>query len=329
MMRALIWLTVLLAGLYAGYWYVGSRAALRGAETALAAAEARGMTDAAEVGIAGFPSRFDLTVEPFRLRQPPFDWRADFLQVFALSWRPHHLIAVWPDAQRLTVAGRPMDLTVDDMRGSAVVAPGDDLALDRATVVIEAPELAAPGGQGFAARQIRLAVGAEDAARQTLRLGLEALDIVPATGSRAVADPGGALPDSIDWLRIDATLGLDAPLDRQALSVPPRPESLEIRDLSLRWGALSLTAAGRLGIDRDGRLAGQIDLEAARWREVLGLAVAAGLVRAELAPTYGAALTALANAAGGPDDTIRVPLVFAGGWATLGPLPLGRAPRLR
>ncbi len=58
------------------------------------------------------------------------------------------------------------------------------------------------------------------------------------------------------------------------------------------------------------------------------VAVALGLVRPELEQTVTNMLAELAKGSGKP-DTVDLPLVFEKGWMSLGPLPLGPAPRLR
>ena len=326
-MRALLWITTAAAVLYGGYWVAGSTAMRRGAEAALADLQAQGIAGPAEITLRGFPSRFDLTVEPVALRSGAVEWTAPFVQLFMLAYRPTHLIAVWPHEQVLTLAGLPLAITSTDMRASAVVGASADLPLDRTVLIAEDLAIQAGADLGVTLTEARLATRA-DPAGLTHDLGAELLGLSLSAGLRAAADPEGTLPAVMDRLRLDAALTLDRPLDRHAASAPPRPLALTLRDLSLRWGDLSLTASGQLDRSADGRLTGRIDIDAEHWREILALAVATGLVRAELAPTYAAALEQLAAVSGPDPDRLQVPLVLSGGWITLGPLPIGIAPRI-
>lgn len=327
-MRALLWITTAAAVLYGGYWVAGSTAMRRGAEAALADLQAQGIAGPAEITLRGFPSRFDLTVEPVALRRGTVEWTAPFVQLFMLAYRPTHLIAVWPHEQVLTLAGLPLTITSTDMRASAVVGANADLPLDRTVFIAEDLAVSARADLGVSLTEARLATRATDEGRLVHDLGAELLGIRLSPGLRNAADPAGALPEIMDSLRLNAALTLDAPLDRHAASTPPRPVALTLRDLSLRWGDLSLTASGQLDRAADGRLTGRIDIDADHWREILALAVATGLVRKELAPTYAAALEQLAAVSGSDPDRLQVPLVFSGGWITLGPLPIGIAPRI-
>lgn len=328
MMRALLWISTAAAVVYGGYWVAGSMAMRRGAEAALADLQAQGIAGPAGISLRGFPSRFDLTVEPVALRSGAVEWSAPFVQLFMLAYRPTHLIAVWPHEQRLTLAGLPLAITSTDMRASAVVGVSADLPLDRSVFIARDLAVNAGADLGVMLAEARIASRSTDAGGLVHDLGAELSGLTLSPGLRAAADPAGTLPAAMDRLHLNAALTLDAPLDRHAASAPPRPVALTLRELSLRWGDLRLTASGRLDRGADGRLMGRIEIDADHWREILALAVTTGLLRAELAPTYAAALEQLAAVSGRGPDRLQVPLVFSGGWITLGPLSLGIAPRI-
>lgn len=329
-MRALLWITTAAAVLYGGYWVAGSTAMRRGAEAALTDLQAQGLAGPTEITLRGFPSRFDLTVEPVALQSAGggVQWTAPFVQLFMLAYRPTHLIAVWPHEQTLALAGLPLAITSTDMRASAVVGASADLPLDRAVFIAKDLALDAGAGHGATLAEARLATEATDPDRLVHHLGAELLGLSLSPALQAVADPGGTLPDRLDWLRLNGTLTLDRPLDRHAGAAAPIPQVLDLQELSLRWGEVNLSASGQLERGADGRLQGRIDIDARQWREILALATAAGLVPPELAPTYGAALEKIAEASGSEPDRLTVPLVLSGGWITLGALPIGRAPRI-
>lgn len=329
-MRLLLWLSLVLAVLYGGYWVVGSRAVKAGAETALADLRAQGVAEYSEVALHGFPSRFDLTVRDVGLTGAggALRWQAPFLQVFALAYRPHHVIAVWPQEQSLTLAGEPVALQSQDMRASAVVEPGTALTLDHAAFVARAVALQGSAGRSAEIADLRLAIRkAQDGEPLAQDIGVEVLGVTPSPALKALADPSASLPATIDWLRLDATAGLDRPLDRFAgAGEGPRLTGLELREFNLRWGDLSVEAEGGFEVTATGQPEGRITLRADRWREILHLATTAGLMREEIAPTVENALARLAEASGSP-ETLELPLVFQRGRMSLGPIPLGAAPR--
>ena len=328
-MRRLIVIVLVFAVLYGGYWLVASRMVEGAVRDEVSRLEAAGIANVADVSLAGFPSRFDLTFDaPAMLdRSGLFGWRAPFLQVFALSYRPNHVIAVWPHEQEVMVAGLPLTVTSEDMRASARVA-GVDAMLDRVTFVANAVGVEPPDAAGLSVGEVRVATRRLDAEGAVQELGIALLGIVPDPGVRAVLDPDGELSETIDWLRLDAALTFDAPLDRHAATgaPPPRLAMAEMREISLRWGALAVEGKGQVGTDTAGRLEGRIDLVVRDWRHLVRLASVTGLVRAEIAPTFEAALEQI-DAADGDDAALRVPLSWNNGRTSLGPIPLGPAPR--
>ncbi|HSF64747.1 MAG TPA: DUF2125 domain-containing protein, partial [Paracoccaceae bacterium] len=102
-MRWLLWIVVAAATLWSGYWFAGSRALERGAVQAIAMQAAQGFVSQADVSVQGFPNRFDLTLTEPRFGDPArgLVWEAPFAQLFALSYKPWHLIAAFPPEQRL------------------------------------------------------------------------------------------------------------------------------------------------------------------------------------------------------------------------------------
>ena len=147
-MRALIWITAVLSLAYGGYWAVASSQVRAGATQALDEMRAEGRADYSALSLTGFPSRFDLTITDPVFAGAQASWRAPFLQVFALSYRPNHIIAVWPHEQTLAVAGQRIAVTSDDMRASAVFGAQTALPLDRSTFVAGALRLGLGRGLG-------------------------------------------------------------------------------------------------------------------------------------------------------------------------------------
>ena len=86
--------------------------------------------------VVGFPSRFDLTITAPVLADPArgMAWRAPFAQVFAMSWKPWHLIASLPGGQEISVSGQKFGLDTDRLMASLLLVPGPDLALSEAVV---------------------------------------------------------------------------------------------------------------------------------------------------------------------------------------------------
>ena len=95
----------------------------------------------------------------------------------------------------------------------------------------------------------------------------------------------------------------------------------------LSFPAEQFTASGALTARSDGIAEGEIALRVEGWRRLPPVLVALGLVKPDIAPTVERMLEVIA--AQSPDlDVINITLSCQDGRMSLGPLPLGPAPRL-
>jgi len=331
-MGKLMAIALIAAGLWGGYWFIGSAAVERGLIGWFDAQRAQGwQAEYASLNTAGFPSRFDTTISDLKLGDPAAGliWAAPMVQFLALSYRPNHIIAVLPPSQTLTTPYETVQITSDGMRGSVVFKPGTALALDHSAFVLQNLALAAASGWSLALTEGRLATRQTVAIENAHDVAFQALDLAPDTALRRLFDPGAQLPATVDTLKLDATLQFDAPWDRFALDgAHPQITTLDLKLAQATWGTLDLQAAGTLSIDDRGIPTGRITLTATNWRAMLAMAVDSGLVPPDLAQTAERGLALLAGMSGTP-DTLSAPLSFQNGLVSFGPVPLGAAPRLR
>ena len=325
-MRRLIWVVLAVSGLWGGYWFVGSTVLERAARDWLASA-APGVT-AASVDVTGFPNRFDLTLTALQVGGAgEAVWQAPFLQLLTLSYKPWHLIAAFPPAQTVTLPdGRVLAMTAQKLQASLVVTPTRAVALDRIVVAGDGLSLGLDGAAGLSLDSLRFATRLDPALVDTHEIGLDIKGLRPARGV-LTALPDRPLPDGDASLHVDAFLGFSAPLDRFAGDTQPVPVLIELKEAHLVWDDIVIGATGRLTPDADGLAEGKIDLTLSGWDSAIAVAVAAGALRPEIAPTWAELARRMAEASRTP-DRIDLALVFANGRMRLGPLPLGPAPRL-
>ncbi|MES2665838.1 MAG: DUF2125 domain-containing protein [Pseudomonadota bacterium] len=325
-MRWMIWVVAILAMLWGGYWVVGSTALERAAVQWFADQPAQGREASySALTVEGFPSRFDMTITDPRLADPAtgFGWDAPFVQLLTLSYTPWHMIAALPNSQSFRTPAGTITLQSDKMQASVIVTPGPRLALDRTTLL--GTGLAASGpGWSLAARELRLATRIDASGPNAHQIGVEVLDLTPDTALSAALTEASPLPALIGRLRLDATARLTTPLDRFATDI--QATEITVKDASIVWGDLSGTASGKLVAGAGGRAEGRIDLRLQNWRLLIPVLVATGAVTPDLAPTVENMLAALA---GDDPANLQVPLTFAKGRISLGPLPVGIAPMMR
>ncbi len=329
-MRALLWIVLVAAGLWGGYWFIGSRA-MEQAATGWFAAQ-RGDPILAEqqgIAVAGFPNRFDLTVTEPRLTdtQTGLRWTAPFAQVFMMSWKPWHVIATLPQEQTLALPGQDIALTSTLIQGSLVVVPGTDLVLDRTAIAGDGIALRSSAGWEVAATTARFGTRRAPDRATAHEVALDLTTLTPTAAFRMALANRSDLPEQINQLRLDTVLGLSGPIDRFAATTRPRLTDITLREGLLRWGDLVLSAQGSLTPAADGTPQGRIDLRVENWRELVPVLIASGLVTDQTSQTLTRALELYA-AQGSDPGVLNLPLSFQQGWMNLGPLPLGPAPRL-
>jgi hypothetical protein len=335
-MRKLLFLLIFATVLWSGYWFAGSTAIRSGAEGWFADAPAQGLV--AEKGtltVAGFPNRFDLTVTDLRLADPAsgMGWQAPFAQVFAMTWKPWHIIAALPPSQVVTLPDQEVTLAAEGLRASLRAKPATDVPL--AAIILESGPFTATSTLGWTTGAARVVAsisadeevpGAGDAPNAYV-LSLDLGDLTPDPAATRAILEGAGLPPVIATVRVLATATTTAPLDRHAGDSNPRLAALKLTDLAVVWGDLSVAAAGDIAPDDAGFAAGRIDIAITNWQPLVPAMVAAGAVQPELAQTVQTMLTALARDTG-DENVLKLPLVLQDGRMSLGPLPLGPAPLL-
>ena len=323
-MRLLAGVIVVLALLYGGYWFVGAGAAERGALAALDRLQARGVVvQHGGLSVAGFPSRFDLTLTEPSFSDPArgLGWSAAFAQVFSLSYKPWHLIAALPETQQITLPGQALVLATTRMQGSLVMKPTPDLPLAALDAVAEGVSLRSDLGWALAlaSANLRLAEG-EGGAYQ---LAVRALDVVP--DQRLVA--GTRLPETLERIDLLADVTFDrVPALRDGAA--PVVQRVVVQEAHVIWGPVKLQAKGDLLADATGRAEGRLDLRIEGWQAALDAVQSLQLIPDRFLPLLTGVLTQMELASGEP-GVIALPLTFQNGLASLGPVPLGPAPRLR
>ncbi len=330
-MRVLTILVILAGLLYGGYWVIGHATVQRHGQVLLQDLQEDGYNVSyADLQTRGFPSRFDTTVTDIAITDPTtgYGWHAPFFQVLALSYQPNRVIVVWPERQEIELPGQSLSVTGTGLRASMTVGPSTSLPLDHATVEAGGTRISADLGWEVSFDSSLAAV------RRT-----ERGDVPPNTYD-VFADMTGltlpqksdpattlaSMPTQVETIKVDGSVTLDRPIDRfTASDGVPRITQVELRELSVRWGTVSLSGNGSLEIDALGMANGRITVVVTNWRQIIDVAANMGIIPGTLVP----AIVRAAEALGQGGDRLEAPLTVRNGFVSLGPLPLGPAPRFR
>lgn len=320
-MRALAVLAIVATLAWCGYWLVGARALDHAITTGL---DRIAQVEVTDHSIRGFPSRFDVTLSEPRVTASGLRWSSPFVQVFALSYRLNHLIAVFAHDQRLLGFGLDAVLHSDDLRASLVLEAGLDLPLDRISLVGQQLELSMSGEthqiEGLRAASRRLSEREHEVV-----LVLETA--FPDSALMNRIDPDRNWPRRFDVLRLGVELEVDRPLDRTLIGGPePRLQRITFTEARIAWQGTDVTATGRLTVGEDGFLSGDMALSVIGWRALMQAARTAGLMPEQHDALIAMALQGLVNT----DDPNRIDAAFAvvDGVVSMGPITVGQIPAL-
>ncbi|WP_010138597.1 DUF2125 domain-containing protein [Oceanicola sp. S124] len=331
-MKRLLIVIALLAALWSGYWWIGASRLQDEATGWMAARRAEGwQLDHADFGVTGFPNRFDMVWRNLAVADPDSGLAVELPEfaIFALSYKPNHVIAAWPQTFGLRTLEDRFQIQSETMRASLVMKPNTALELQRAQFTLDRLQLDKPGQPAFAGSgPLSLAMMQDEAEEARYRLGLsaEAVKLPEGVVARMAADKG--LPEQIRALTLDAHVTFERPWDIHALQdARPQPRRVELHQARAEWGELMLQLSADLDVDAGGVPRGDVHVQARNWREMLQMAVNLGALDERLAQTAERALSSMAGMGGNP-NSLDLSLTLEDGRIWLGFIPLGPAPRI-
>lgn len=323
MRRLLIVVLVAALGWFA-YWFIVAQAARTGYESWFDSRRTEGwQAEYTELQLRGFPNRIDTTFDNIQLADPEtgFAWDAPFFQIFALSYKPNHLIAVWPNTQTLSSPLQKMAIGSADMKASAVFHANTNLALRRANFATDSLNVTSDAGWSVTADSIRVALAQDEGNETSYQIALQGQGVAPPAALRSAA-----LPETMSALDLDATLGFDRPWDLRALEERrPQPKAIKLRNLKAQWGPMLVQAVGDMTANDVGVLDGELTLRAKEWQAMLEMARGSGQID-PFVIDGAEQLLRLFSSLSGPGEDIDLTLTFRNGRTYAGLLPLGPAP---
>ena len=315
------------------WWLIVSSAQETGLKAWLAGREDAGwVAQYSELSVAGFPNRVDTSLTDLELADPTsgWAWSAPMFQILSLSYQPNHVIAVWPQTQKVSTPNTMLDITSERMRGSLVFEADTDLALSRLRMELLDTRFEGQSRSSALASANLATEAVNDGSApdfaHAIGLDINALAIAPELLARW--DRSGVLPQNLERAHFDLIAAFDAPWDRHAVEGrKPQLTALRVRDIDITWGALQLSAQGSVTVDAAGYPTGEINLRAVNWQDMVDVIAEFGALTPDMVRTIKRGLGLIARLSGSP-KTIKVPLSFANAGMSIGPVPIGPAPRL-
>jgi hypothetical protein len=333
-----IGVAVLLA-LYTAYWFVASGKVREGIEN-FAATPQDVVASWSELSMGGYPYRISANFEHPKLIAPntpeAWEWNADALEADLLPYNLQHIVLKVEGAQTLRYRdvsnGNAQHLLKLNAEGSwASYGVEENAPLGRLAIDIKKAIGQLDARENYSAERLQL----------HLRPVPEETG-APATGTRDydLALQGEAL--ILDPSRASAALGPNIALfvaQTRARKVPVANRAsfvellktwraaegtLAVSDLTLKWGALDMTARGELHLDEEARFAGRLDAVFTKYEDLLKALVTAGVVTEQQAKIASVGLSFFSQFQGSKQGAVKLPLVMRNGTLFLGPLPIGQ-----
>ncbi len=316
----------LAAALWSGYWYFGARAQEKMYAQLLNESREQGWTaESRNLGVSGFPNRFDTTLTGLNFSDPSgrWSWRGEEFQIKALSYKLNHIIMAWPGEQVLGTPEGRITINAELLRASLIMTPSTTLPLSR--FQIEGEEIAlesdrlGPANIGL----LNAALFQDDATPTKYRLGIDLSDITPPQNLTSRLGGGRILSGMVESLRLSALIEFDREIDSLALQngQPPQPVSMEIEPSLIVWGGSELAISGTLAKGNNGYVEGQLNFDVQNWQPMFEVfKQASSLTTTELLTLK----RALDGASGGGNLIFTVN--FINGESRIGPFTIGPAP---
>lgn len=284
----------------------------------------------ADLATQGYPFRHQTRVNHPALADPRTGtaWRADWLKLDSPAAWPGQLELQFPATpQRLSYFDQTAVITAAGLQASLHLAPGVALELEEMALVSGGWQISRSGSTVLSGEALDLRMVQQERP-EAYRISGDAKAFAPRAAWRRLLAASAPLPEQFDTLTLDLTIAFDTPWDRTALEQRrPQPRSIDLKLAEARWGELRLKATGALAVDENGLPEGEISLQAENWRGLVLMAERSGALAPGLRGMVERVLGLLAQASGNPRN-LDITLGFADGYVTLGPLPLGHAPRL-
>ena len=331
-MRRLVWLGVVIALLWSGWWTFAAYGLRNGAQLWLQDRRNEGwQADTAGIDVAGFPTQLALTFQNPAFADPDTGvaFETDALRLSAPAWWPGYLTVSLPTDS--FTAASPIDrISVVAEEGVAALRlnPGAALELEHAGITSGPWQIASKAGPLWAAQALDSRVQQSPQLAEQYEIEFAAPAFTPGEVIRDALRAPDSWPVEFDSLSAHATVTLDRPLDRLTIeSARPQPRAIDLHIAQAEWGALLLRASADLDVSEQGLVSGDLNLQARNWQDIVELAERSGALPSTLRPQVENILSALARGSGNP-DTLDLTLKAQDGSVFLGFVPLGTIPPL-
>ncbi|WP_209120850.1 DUF2125 domain-containing protein [Parasedimentitalea maritima] len=317
--------------LWSLYWFAAGWGLRNSISTWFAEQQRQGwQAEYSSLGSDGFPTHHTTRITSPTLADPGTGtaWRADWLEVDSPAiWPGRQTLRFAPTPQRLSYFDQTAVIETANMQAQLHLEPGLALTLEAFALSSDHWRISTDDGSLVDATSMQLGM-VRTSSPLTYRVDFVATEFTPGPNLRHLFAATDALPSSFETLGLDMEVTFDTSWNRSALELRrPQPRHINLKLADAHWGALRLKATGELQVDERGSPTGVIALKIEHWREMLSMAEQAGALPASARDGIERVL-ALFSGFGGNSGDLDTQLTIRDGYVSLGPIPIGTAPRL-
>ena len=329
-MRKLIWIVMLAALAWCGWWWVASTSMRSAMEAWFDDRAAEGwQADLAEVQGGGFPLTLQAGLTGIALADPDAGLTIETrrLDIAAPAWWPGDVTVSLDDGPILLASPLGQStLVMQDGVMALNLHPGTGLEVEALGWTAGRWQIDDPAGTQVQADTLTLTMAQTDGPTYDFEARVDAF--APGDATRNQLRLPDTFPRAFDSLALRATVTFDQPWDRRALDTArPQPRRIDLHLAEALWGDLRFNLTAALDVNTGGTPTGTVALQAENWRTMLDLAEASGTLPPAFRSQAEGVLGALARASGNA-DSLDVELKLRDGAVFLGFLPIARAPLL-
>ncbi|MFV1496935.1 DUF2125 domain-containing protein [Phaeobacter sp. JH85H1] len=313
------------------YWAVAAWGLRQGLDGWFAEQQRQGwQADYATLRTSGYPLYHHHRITTPALADPGTGtaWRADWLDIRSLAlWPGTVTLLLPPTPQRFSYFDSTAILHAEGLRAELQLAPGSALDLEQLHMMARNWTVQSNGKPELSGQAVLLEMTRTDAQNHyQIHADAQGVSPHPLLRQRLAATEG--LPERLETVTLDMNVGFDTSWNRSAIELRrPQPRQISLHLAEARWGPMHIKATGELRLDETGLPEGDLALQVENWQDILQMAEASGSLHPTARSGIERVLRVFAGLGGNHRD-LDLPLTLRSGYVTLGPLPIGPAPRL-
>lgn len=314
------------ASLWGGYWMYAASMIEEKIELALGFGDTGPQTKVEHVSVTGFPTKFDIALNGISAKTAQgFTWTTPLARFVTASYDPSRIDIDLSQPHAIGGSWGEFTLTTSAARIIALLNRDAQFALADLRFALESPALG-KNGKAFSSAEKIIAVSKvnEDEGPNVFQVETEI------TGMD-IASLIEGLPER--YARLGPVQGVadvyfSKPWDISvATASAPSYTGAVLRRARANFGESTLTLSGKLALNTDGKLSGQVTAIIDNWRPLLDVPLEMGRIDAEARDII-AEMLAEVEALDGKVGQLTLPLTIQDGRVTYGMLTLGLIPPL-